>query len=80
MAHDDPTVSGTLAAAYAETGRFDAAVSMEEKAHALAVASGDTNLVNWHSQLLELYRDHKPYRESAYENSARNTNSKVPKG
>jgi tetratricopeptide (TPR) repeat protein len=56
---------GTLAAAYAEAGRFDDAIAMAEKACALASESGDPDLLKKNQELLELYRAHRPYHEAA---------------
>ena len=53
----------TLAAAYAETGRFDEAVKTTEELGALAVAAHDTNTVDTARQRLELYKAGKPYRD-----------------
>jgi tetratricopeptide (TPR) repeat protein len=60
-----PIFIGTLAAAYAEAGKFDDAISMAQKACALASASGDQNLLKRNQELLALYRAHQPYREAA---------------
>jgi tetratricopeptide (TPR) repeat protein len=54
---------GTLAAAYAEAGRFDEAISTAEKACALAKQSGEQNLLQKNQELLQLYRAHKSYHE-----------------
>jgi len=54
---------GTLAAAYAESGRFPEAVATAEKAEQLATAAGDKNLAGKLQPLLELYRAGKPYHE-----------------
>jgi len=54
---------GTLAAAYAETGRFDDAIATAQKACDLASASGNTMLLNKNQELLALYREHQPYHE-----------------
>ena len=51
---------GTLAAAYAEAGRFDEAVATAEKACEVAKRNGDTALLQSNEQLLERYRQHKP--------------------
>ena len=55
----------TLAAAFAEAGKFDQAVRYEEQALGVLV-SGD-----WHREKIEsrlaLYRDHKPYREDPFD-------------
>jgi tetratricopeptide (TPR) repeat protein len=55
----------TLAAAYAEAGRFDAAVAAAEKAGVLAEQSDEPNLLQKNRELLELYRAHRPYHEAA---------------
>jgi Flp pilus assembly protein TadD len=55
---------GTLAAAYAEAGRFPEAVTTAEKAGQLATAAGLTVVAAENRQLLELYRAGKPYHES----------------
>jgi len=54
---------GALAAAYAEAGRFDDALSTAEKACALASKNGEQGLLRMNQQLLQLYRAHKPYHE-----------------
>jgi tetratricopeptide (TPR) repeat protein len=61
---------GTLAAAYAEAGRFDDAISTAEKACALASESGDPDLLKKNQDLLALYRVHQPYHEVASTNQA----------
>jgi TPR repeat protein len=56
----------TLAAAYAETGMWDKAIEMQQKAIQLAEAqSGDEpkKRAQDYSQRLALYRNHQPYRE-----------------
>jgi tetratricopeptide (TPR) repeat protein len=55
---------GTLAAAYAEAGRFDDAIAMAQKACAMASESGEQDLLKRNQELLALYRAHKPYRET----------------
>jgi 4-amino-4-deoxy-L-arabinose transferase-like glycosyltransferase len=52
---------GTLAAAHAEAGEFDDAISMAQKACALASESGDQNLLKRNQELLALYQKHQPY-------------------
>jgi hypothetical protein len=54
---------GTLAAAYAEAGRFDDAIATAQKACALASGSDEQDLLKKNQELLELYHTHKPYRE-----------------
>ena len=56
---------GTLAAAYAEAGRFDDAMATAQKACALASAAGEQDLLEKNQKLLELYRAHQPYHEAA---------------
>jgi len=55
---------GTLAAAYAEAGRFDDAIAMAQKACAMASESGEQDLLKRNQALLVLYRTHQPYRET----------------
>jgi tetratricopeptide (TPR) repeat protein len=55
---------GTLAAAYAEAGRFDEAVATAQKACALAEKSGKQDLLKRNQELLALYRSHQPYHET----------------
>jgi peptidoglycan/LPS O-acetylase OafA/YrhL len=54
---------GTLAAAYAESGRFDEAIATAQQACALATKNGETNLLKRNQELLELYNAHKPARD-----------------
>jgi len=56
---------GTLAAAYAECGRFPEAVETAQKANAVALELGDQTLAKIHLELLEIYRSHRPYRQPA---------------
>jgi tetratricopeptide (TPR) repeat protein len=60
-----PFFIGTLAAAYAEAGRFPEAVTTAEKAEQLAAAAGLKDLAERNRQLLELYRANQPYHEAA---------------
>ncbi len=57
-----PMMVGTLAAAYAEAGRFPEAMATAQKAHDLAQAAGETELAATNLKLLELYRQGRPYR------------------
>jgi hypothetical protein len=54
---------GTLAAAYAEAGRFDDAIATTQKAIALAQQNGEKDLLQKNQELLERYRQHQPARE-----------------
>ncbi|MCX7722284.1 MAG: tetratricopeptide repeat protein [Verrucomicrobiae bacterium] len=60
-----PLFLSTLAAAYAEAGRFDDAVRTAERARALAEAAGMSNIAIRNEQLLELYRKGEPFRDHA---------------
>ena len=55
---------GTLAAAYAEAGRFDDAVATSQTACTLATAAGETDLLKKNQELLGLYRAHQPYHKT----------------
>jgi protein O-mannosyl-transferase len=61
--YKEPILVGTLAAAYAEAGRFSEAVSSAEKARTLALAAGQKEIVQRNTGLLELYRAGRPYHE-----------------
>lgn len=54
---------GTLAAAYAEAGRFPEAVAAGQRAVAVALAGGQKELAASNQRLLELYRGGKPFHE-----------------
>jgi hypothetical protein len=56
---------GTLAAAYAEAGRFKEAIEKGELARALAQAAGLQELAERNRRLVELYRAGKPCREGS---------------
>jgi tetratricopeptide (TPR) repeat protein len=56
---------GTLAAAYAEAGRYDDAIAAAQNACALAEKSGEQDLLKRNQKLLVLYRAHQPYHEDA---------------
>ena len=59
----EPLLVGTLAAAYAEAGRFPEAVSAAEKARALALAAGQKEIAQKNGELLGLYRAGQAYHE-----------------
>jgi Flp pilus assembly protein TadD len=63
--NQDAMTMGTLAAAYAEVGRFAEAVRTADKAANLAAAAGDSRFATINTQLLQLYRAGKPYHEKA---------------
>lgn len=59
----NPTLLSTLAAAYAETGRFPEAINKAEKALVLARSAGNENIVTLSENLLAWFRANRPYRE-----------------
>ena len=61
----DPVCLDTLAAAYASAGRFNEAITTANEARRLAESLGHTALAQEIHMRLQLYRDHKPYREPA---------------
>jgi Flp pilus assembly protein TadD len=61
--NEQPFYLGTLAAAYAEAGRFNDAIAAAEKARDLARKAGMERVVERNEQLLELYRAGRPYHE-----------------
>ncbi|MGO8835916.1 MAG: fused MFS/spermidine synthase [Limisphaerales bacterium] len=63
--YNTPLIVGTLAAAYAEAGRFDDAIWMAGKACAQASAAGNQELLKRNQELLALYRAHQAYHEVA---------------
>jgi Tfp pilus assembly protein PilF len=74
--YNQPLFVGTLAAAYAEAGRFPDAVATAEKAEQLAANASLTAVVAKNRELLELYRANKPYHEPV---STRQKNNVIPK-
>jgi 4-amino-4-deoxy-L-arabinose transferase-like glycosyltransferase len=58
-----PLFIGTLAAAQAEAGQFDAAIATAQRACAVAGENGETNLLHRNQELLERYRAHKTAAE-----------------
>ena len=58
-----PAPLETLAAAYAEAGRYDDALAIAEKARQMAVAGGQPELAERPLKMLNLFSDRKPYRE-----------------
>jgi peptidoglycan/LPS O-acetylase OafA/YrhL len=59
----EPVPVMTLAAAYAEAGRFDEAAATAQKASALAAKAGDLKLLQINEKLVTLFAAHQPYRE-----------------
>jgi len=64
-AHPQPATLNILAAAYAEAGRFDDALTTANQALDLAKQSGRTNLIGKLERAIEFYQSHKPLRESS---------------
>ena len=60
----EPACLGTLAAAYAEAGRFDDATATAQKACALAEKNGELDLLKRNRELLEFYRARQPWHEA----------------
>jgi tetratricopeptide (TPR) repeat protein len=63
--YQNAQIIGTLADAYAEAGRFDDAVATAQKAHDVALASGQQDLAARNAQLLELYKSHMAFHMGA---------------
>ena len=65
LTHYQKTIMvGTLAAAYAEAGRFDEAIATAQKACAMAAAAHEPDLLQKNQELLARYQKHQPYHES----------------
>jgi tetratricopeptide (TPR) repeat protein len=64
---DVPMPLGTLAAAYAEVGRFSDAVETAQRAIDRAVELKDSELVGAFRAQIKSYRANRPYRESPRE-------------
>ncbi len=54
---------GTLAAAYAEAGRFDDAIAAAQRACDLATQHGEKDLLQKNQELLKMFRSHRAYHE-----------------
>jgi tetratricopeptide (TPR) repeat protein len=59
----EPGILGTLAAVYAENGRFDKAIELEQQAVELAAQQGNSTLAASLKARLALYRDKTPTRQ-----------------
>jgi hypothetical protein len=59
-----PVLVGTLAAAYAEAGRYAEAVTTAEKARDLAIAAGQKETADKNNDLLQVYRAGRAYHEA----------------
>jgi hypothetical protein len=58
-----PKAINTLAAAYAETGRFLDAINTAQEALSLARSSGDADAATLSQNLLSSFQANRPYRE-----------------
>ena len=59
-----PVALDALAAAYAETGKFNEAVLTAERAHKMALMQGPESLAQGLEQRLKLYQNKIPYRQT----------------
>jgi len=59
----EPAILGTLAAVYAETGRFEKAIELEQRAAELASQQGNAALAQSLTARLALYQDKTPIRQ-----------------
>jgi protein O-mannosyl-transferase len=62
--NENPTVLDTLAAAYAEGGRFEEAIKSTQKAEDLALSLNQQDLAKTLQQRMTLYRAGRPYHEN----------------
>ena len=65
MKDEDPEILDTLAAAYAEAGRFAEAVSTAQRALELAESQERARLAEQIGARLALYQAGQPYREGS---------------
>jgi len=61
--YSNPLLIGTLAAAYAEAGRFEEAVRTAKRAEHMAATMADKKLAERNAELCALYEQHQAYRE-----------------
>jgi len=66
--YNQPLALDALAAAYAETGRFDAAVLTAQRALKLALVLGPQELALGLKKRLQLYQAERPYRQNMKKN------------
>jgi tetratricopeptide (TPR) repeat protein len=60
----EPILIGTLAAAYAEAGRFDEAVAAAQKAQERAQLLAQPSVVRKNRELIQLFKTRQPYRDT----------------
>ncbi|MEA2709497.1 MAG: protein O-mannosyl-transferase, partial [Phycisphaerales bacterium] len=63
--YENPVALDTLAAAYAEAGRFDNAIATAARAEQIARSAGQNDLADRFAKRLELYRSGKPFHRVA---------------
>jgi protein O-mannosyl-transferase len=63
----NPILHRTLAAAYAEAGRFDDAIATAERGHEFAEREGNRELADEFTAVLAQYRQHQPMRDPSLE-------------
>jgi len=64
LTHFEKTIYiGTLAAAFAEAGKFDDAIATAQRACEVAAKNGETNLLERNQELLARYRAHQTAKE-----------------
>jgi protein O-mannosyl-transferase len=63
-AHEQPMILNTLAAAYAEAGRFDDALTTANRALELSKQPRPTSLTAKIERAISLYQSHTPFRDS----------------
>ncbi len=61
--YHEPALIYTLAAAYAEAGRFNEAVAAAEKAKVLAIKQGQNQMVVQEEPMVEMYKAGFPFHE-----------------
>jgi tetratricopeptide (TPR) repeat protein len=59
----EPAILGTLAAAYAESGRFEKAIELEQRATDLAMQQGNARLAQSLNERLALFQNKTPMRQ-----------------
>jgi protein O-mannosyl-transferase len=63
----NPILHRTLAAAYAEAGRFDDAIAIAERGQAFAEREGNRQLADEFTAVLARYRQRQPFRDASLE-------------
>ena len=63
--YQNPNVVSTLAAAYAEVGRFDEAIVMAEKACLLAEEKGEPAVLAGNRRMLAYFREKRPFHQGS---------------